>query len=109
MINQINDLFIDNVAQGRHMEAKDVEKLATGLVFTGVDAVDNGLADAIGTREDAVKKAAELAGISDYTTATLTMSSYDFGDLAYLLGESRSSANDLIDMLGQIEQGELRH
>lgn len=109
MINQINDMFIENVAEGRHMDVDKVRKLATGLVFTGVDSIDNGLADEIGTREDAIKKAAELAGITDYTTVNLSMTTYDLSELAYLLGEDRSATRDLIALLEKAEQGSNLH
>lgn len=105
MINQINEMFIENVAEGRHMDIEEVRKLATGLVFTGVDAVDNGLADKVGTLEDAEAKAAELAGITDYDTADLSFDSYDLSELAYLLGESRLSVDDVIDLLEKADQG----
>ena len=100
MINQINDTFIQAVAEGRHMQVEDVRKLATGLIFTGIDSVENGLADEIGTREDAIAKAAELAGVSDYTTCDLKLPSYDLGSLSTLLGEQRASADDLLALLG---------
>lgn len=106
MVNQINDMFVENVAQGRKMKVDDVRKLATGLVFTGADAVENGLADAIGTREDAVAKAAELAGVTSYETVDLHFNDYDFTSLAYLLGESNSSADELIDLLKAEKSGQ---
>ena len=109
MIDQINDLFIENVAEGRHMDVEKVRKLATGLVFTGVDAVENGLADEVGTREDAIKKAAELAGISDYTTASLSFSTYDLSELAYLFGEDRSEAEELLELLHRSDGVQLTH
>lgn len=99
MVNQINDMFIENVSEGRGMTLEEVRALANGLAFTGVDAVENGLADAIGTREDAVEKAAELAGIQDYTTCDLYLSSYDLEALYDLFGEDRSSAEDIRDIL----------
>lgn len=82
-IDQINETFIENVAEGRGMSSDEVRKLATGLTFTGLDAVENGLADEIGTQEDAVKKAAELAGSS--TTATVTLDTSSSDDLDLLL------------------------
>lgn len=91
MIDQINDVFVENVAQGRSMSVEDVRALATGLSFTGIDAVDNGLADEVGTLEDAVDKAAELAGVSSYEPYDLTLSSYDFSSLYDLLGSYSSS------------------
>ncbi len=68
LVNQINGFFIDNVATGRDMSTDDVTALATGLVFTGATATQNGLADEVGTLEDACSKAADLAGCSDYST-----------------------------------------
>ena len=59
--------------------------MATGLTFTGMDAVENGLADEIGTREDALEKAAELAGISEYEVVDLSGSTYDLTSLLDLL------------------------
>ena len=100
MVNQINEVFVKNVADGRRMSVEDVKALATGMPFTGTTSVENGLADAIGTREDAVDKAAELAGLSSgYDTTTLSLSSYDLSNLAYLLGEYRSSTDSLADLL----------
>ena len=99
MVNQINDMFIENVAEGRDMTVDEVRALATGLAFTGVDAVDNGLADEIGTLEAAKDKAAELAGIGDYDTYSLALSSYDFSSLYDLLGESKSSDVSLLPLL----------
>ena len=45
-----------------------VEKLAEGRVWTGRQAVENGLADANGNLQTAIKKAASLAQIKDYHT-----------------------------------------
>ena len=91
MIDQINDMFIENVAEGRNMSTEEVRKLATGLSFTGVDAVGNGLADEVGTLEDAKDKAAELAGISSYDSYDLYLSNYDLSGLYGLLGSEQKS------------------
>ncbi|MEG0505385.1 MAG: signal peptide peptidase SppA, partial [Raoultibacter sp.] len=92
MVDQINETFIETVAEGRGMSVEEVRALATGLTFTGMAAVDNGLADDIGTLEDAKAKAAELAGISKYTTVTLQNSStLDMLDLLDIFGSSSSS------------------
>ena len=39
MVDQINGTFIKAVAEGRGMSEAEVRKLATGLPFTGIDAV----------------------------------------------------------------------
>lgn len=85
MVNAINDTFIQTVAEGRGMTEEAVRELATGLTFTGMEAVENGLADEIGTREDALGKAAELAGISEYEVVDLSDSTYDLASLLDLL------------------------
>lgn len=41
-VDQINEVFINFVAEGRDMPVEDVRALATGLTFTGMDAVENG-------------------------------------------------------------------
>ncbi len=86
-VDQINQVFIDTVAEGRDMPVEDVKKLATGLSFTGLDAVDNGLVDEIGTLEDAVAKACSLAGIADADTVYLQSSSSELSRLLDIMGE----------------------
>ncbi len=99
IVNQINEVFIQNVAAGRDMEVSEVRSLATGLVFTGQTAIDNGLADAIGTREDAIEYAARMAGCRSYNTCDLSLSrGYDLSSLADILGENYT-VDDLKSLL----------
>jgi len=50
------------VATGRGMSSDEVERVAQGRVWTGIQAVDNGLADRIGGLEVAIDVAVERAG-----------------------------------------------
>ncbi len=93
MVDKINATFIENVASGRNMDVEAVRALATGLTFTGTDAVENGLADEIGTKEDAVAKAAELAGMKRYDTVSLQSDSGSVSDLLDLLSKDNSSVS----------------
>tara|TARA_Y100000310_G_scaffold345827_1_gene470707 strand:- start:12232 stop:13143 length:912 start_codon:yes stop_codon:yes gene_type:complete len=63
----IHDYFVKDVAEGRAMEISEVEALAEGLFYLGMNSVDIGLVDELGDREDAIAFAEELAGISDGT------------------------------------------
>ena len=82
MVDQINETFVQTVAEGRNMSVEEVRALATGLTFTGMEAVENGLADEVGTLEDAVDKAAFLAGAFDCVTVALAPdSAYDLASL----------------------------
>lgn len=62
-------LFRKRVADGRKMKVEDVEKIAQGRVWLGQDALHLKLVDKLGTLDDAVRKAAELAKVSEYHTA----------------------------------------
>ena len=87
-----NEVFVENVAEGRSMSLDEARALATGLPFTGEQAVENGLADEVGVFDDAIEAAAQLADLgSDYNVITLTQSS-DLGSLMDLLSESDSDS-----------------
>jgi protease-4 len=72
-----------------------VRALATGLPFTGTQAISNGLADEVGTREDAIAYAAMLAGIQDdsYSTKNLQISQDSLSGLLDLLSSSSSNTS----------------
>lgn len=63
--------FINIVAGGRNLSPEEVEKLAGGRIWSGIDAADNRLIDKTGYFDDAVKEAATLAGINDYSLVFL--------------------------------------
>ena len=56
--------FVGRVAAARHREAKDIEPLAEGRVYTGDAAAKLGLVDHLGTVDDAIKAAAGLAKLA---------------------------------------------
>jgi protease IV len=60
------DQFLEIVAKGREMEKSRVEELAEGRVYDGRTALSFGLVDKLGTLDEAVQAAAELAGVTDY-------------------------------------------
>ena len=57
------DQFVAKVAEGRHLPAAEVERLAQGRVWTGSQAAERGLVDRLGGLEDAVALAKERAGL----------------------------------------------
>ena len=57
--------FTDKVASGRRMAPDRVHELARGRVWTGADAVANGLADETGGMYDAIAIARKRAGLPD--------------------------------------------
>jgi protease-4 len=65
VINDTYDDFISDVAEQRELEKDIVDSVAQGQVWTGQDALRHGLIDALGTYEDSIRAAAELAGLAE--------------------------------------------
>lgn len=65
MIEDGYDDFISGVAERRQLEKSYVDSIGQGQVWTGNDAFENGLVDQLGDYDDAIRAAAELAGIAD--------------------------------------------
>lgn len=65
-IETIYTTFVNRVAQGRNMTFEEVDEIAQGRVWTGIDAKRLGLVDEIGGLDDAVAYASELVNTSDY-------------------------------------------
>ena len=64
------DTFLSIVADGRKMQKEQVNEIAQGRVWLATDALGIKLVDKLGSLDDAVKKAAELAKLEEYHTAT---------------------------------------
>ncbi|MBJ2148627.1 signal peptide peptidase SppA [Vibrio sp. IB15] len=58
--------FIGLVGENREMGVDAVDKIAQGRVWTGQDAMQNGLVDEIGDFDDAIAAAASLAELESY-------------------------------------------
>ncbi|SJL82811.1 signal peptide peptidase SppA [Vibrio palustris] len=58
--------FISLVGKYRNMSTKQVDEIAQGHVWTGQDAVKNGLVDQLGDFDDAVDAAAKMAKLKHY-------------------------------------------
>jgi len=66
MIEQGYREFLQRVADSRGMTTEEVDQVAQGRVWSGIDAHKAGLVDSLGDLGDAIAAAAELAGIDDY-------------------------------------------
>ncbi len=60
-------LFLKRCSEGRKISLETLEGIAEGRVWTGKQALNIGLVDAIGGIDDAIKEAATLASLSDYS------------------------------------------
>ncbi len=64
LLADVYDQFVDVVARERKLDRKHVLKYADGRVFTGRQGYELGFVDTLGTYEDAIALAADLAGIT---------------------------------------------
>jgi protease-4 len=62
---EVYDTFTSKAAEGRNMTVDNIKKVASGRVWTGVQAKERGLVDILGSFEDAVEVAAGAAGVKD--------------------------------------------
>jgi len=79
-IEDIYETFVDRVSKGRNMSFAKVDSIGQGRVWTGTEAIQNGLVDELGSLEDAIKIAAGLAEITDYRTTDYPRFKKDFKD-----------------------------
>ncbi|RZJ81622.1 MAG: signal peptide peptidase SppA [Flavobacterium sp.] len=65
-VNHVYDTFLTRVADGRKKTKAQVDSVGGGHVWVGTDAVKIGLADRLGSFNDAVKSAAKKAKLKEY-------------------------------------------
>ena len=58
--------FLERVAQGRNKTIAEVDSMAQGRVWSGVDAKRIGLVDELGNLNDAIVEAAKMAELKEY-------------------------------------------
>ena len=69
-IEKIYDDFVGVVMDGRGKTYEEVDEIAQGRVWSGMNALEIGLCDQTGTLLDAIGYAAEKAGLSKYKIVT---------------------------------------
>lgn len=62
LVDESYQQFVDVIAEGRDMSEDRVKELADGRIYSGKQALNNGLIDEIGFREDALKALKEEIG-----------------------------------------------
>jgi protease-4 len=64
IIERIYDQFVERVANSRGMSTEAVDAIGSGRVWTGEQALANGLVDELGNLDTAARKARELANLA---------------------------------------------
>ncbi len=66
MVEDFYNTFITKVGEGRNMAKEDVDEIGQGRVWSGINAIENGLIDGFGGLEKAIELAAEAANLETY-------------------------------------------
>ncbi len=83
-------MFVDHVSEGRDLRPSYVDSIGQGRVWSGLNALQNGLADARGGLYDAVDAAAGMAGLETYRTVDYPKQKEPFQEMMkQLAGEVR--------------------
>ena len=97
--------FLDIVADGRKMKRDAVDSIAQGRVWLAKDALKIKLVDKLGSLDDAVKKAAELAKVKEYHMAAYPAPASWFDQLLSSSDKKGSYLDDeLRQTLGELYQ-----
>jgi len=81
LLDDVHGQFIGAVASGRKLEREDVVRFADGRVFSGQQAKDLKMVDALGGLEDAVLAAGKLAGLPTPPAVIPPKRKFSFMDL----------------------------
>ncbi len=84
----IHNYFVADVAANRNLSEQQVASLANGIYYLGVEAVDLGLIDAVGSRELALNRTKELAEAEDIVEVEYKQTRY----LSDILGKLSASS-----------------
>ncbi len=70
-VEDVYATFIQRVADGRKMTTAQVDSIGQGRIWSGLNAIEIGLVDTLGTLQDAVNIAVKLADLKEYQTVDL--------------------------------------
>lgn len=90
-IENTYDTFLERVASGRDMTVEEVNEIAQGRVWSGVDAKRLGLVDEIGNLDDAIEAAAEMVELENFGIRKYPKYKSDFERLMDDLGSAKVS------------------
>ena len=70
MTENVYKIFVNHVSHARNMTFEEVDAVGGGRVWTGAQALELGLVDALGTLDDAIEAAAAKAGLENYSISS---------------------------------------
>lgn len=95
-VERVYTTFVSRVAAGRKLTPAQVDAIGQGRVWSGNEALKNGLVDEIGGLDAAIKYAAKLGKTTDYTTSDYPEFEKDFSRILGMLGLGAQTKEELI-------------
>ena len=90
-VDRIYNSFVTKVGKGRNLSYAEVDSIAQGRIWSGIDAKRIGLVDVLGGLETSINIAAEMAGVEKYRTISLPKKrSFKEELLKNILGEAKA-------------------
>lgn len=109
--------FLTIVGMGRDMEKDSVHQIAQGRVWLATDALEHHLVDGLGSLDDAIVKAAQLAGTDNFSVAAYPAKTDWLSQLlaeekpqhSYIDGQMRQLLGELYEPIMDLRKDELRN
>lgn len=99
VVDDIHEQFVDAVKANRPIARENILKIGESMIFTGRQALDEGLVDQLGGLEDAIAAAASLAGIVGDPAVVYRKKRETL--LRYLIRELASGVSDIVAKSGR--------
>jgi protease-4 len=96
VIDNVQQQFVQAVAEGRRLDKTKVMEIADGRILTGEQAKQLGLVDQIGNLQDAIETAAKMVGIEGKPQVVYPKKKYSIWDLLL-----KDVANGIVDILNE--------
>jgi len=96
VIDNVQQQFVQAVAEGRKLEKRKVMEIADGRIITGEQAKQLGLVDQLGNLQDAIETVSKMVGIEGKPQVVYPKKKYSIWDLLL-----KDIANGIVEMLNE--------
>ncbi len=96
IVDESYGYFVDVVAEGRSMDTEQVLEVADGRIYSGRQAMEEGLVDEIGMLETAFSVAAERAGVNNPTIYAFRQQQWTLIDRLLSMSPSFDFSRDIL-------------
>src|SRR5690606_31799380 len=104
-VDSVYALFKRRVATGRDMDVEYVDSVGQGRIWTGTQALQLGLVDALGGLDRAVAGVANIAGLNSYKVAVYPESDDQFSKILKMVSNTNVAESVMSEFTQQQQLG----